>query len=177
MIKWFYQTCSNAVFRLFLNTIVGLGLLRKAWLLVGPNKTYFMSVTIFCIIFLIPHLLSEHKQLMPRDHPLSPIRYLQPSLNLLLWLASSIFWKRKYWKIIIIPNNSTHARVCWASPRWTRTPPGSGFFRVLWPAMADILRSQKPLEEEARGQPALAQTHASMDISGLRTQDIIRQTI
>ena len=50
-------------------------------------------------------------------------------------------------------------------------------FSVLWPAMADILRSQKPLEEEARGQPALAQTHASMDISGLRTQNIIRQTI
>ena len=89
------------------------GYISRAKWSIGPYKTYLMSVTIFWLIFLIPHLLSEHKQLMIHVHPLSPIRYLQPSLNLLLWLASSIFWNRKYWRIIIIPNNSIHARVCW----------------------------------------------------------------
>ena len=134
MMKWSMLDILSDLFKCSLSSLSqhnwGLGLLRKAWPLVGPYKTYLMSVTIFWILFLIPHLLSEHKQLMIHVHPLSPIRYLQPSLNLLLWLASSIFWNRKYWRIIIIPNNSIHARVCWAPRRWTQTPAG-GWFSVF----------------------------------------------
>ena len=118
-----------------------------------------MSITIFFIIFLNPHLLSENKQLMPCVYPLSPICYLQPSLN--LFDSRPPFSEIGDFEEIIPKNLLIQGGTCMLSslpPRWTKTHPGGGFFRVLWSAVADMMRSQKPPEEEeeeARWRPSL----------------------